>query len=151
MARALAVKVPTASLVALVEEKIAVIKSSLETYPADVKQYESDYANYKKNLIASAIKALTENPELIGEPYDSIIRVSLSNYGHSPSVSVSFDSNALGFPEAPKKPQDPNSSRSFGREYATPLEMLEKTLRVLKMTTQEEVNASTYSSVMDLL
>jgi hypothetical protein len=150
MARALAVKVPTASLVALVEEKIATIKADLANYPADVKQYEADYNAHKKSLIAIAIKALTENPELIGENYDNAIRVSLSNYG-SPSVSVQFDSNALGFPEAPKKPTDPNQKQSFGREYASPLEMLEKTLRVLKMTQQEEVNASTYSSVMDLL
>jgi hypothetical protein len=54
-------------------------------------------------------------------------------------------------PDAPKKPEDPNAKNHYGREYATPLEMLEKTLRVLKLTQQEEVNASTYSSVMDLL
>jgi hypothetical protein len=150
MARALAVKVPTASLIALVEEKIAVIKADLANYPANVKQYETEYADYKKNLVASAIKALTENPELVGENYDNAIRVSLNHYGN-PSVSVQFDSQALGFPEAPVKPENPNQKTHFGREYATPLEMLEKTLRVLKLTAQEEVNASTYSSVMDLL
>jgi hypothetical protein len=148
MARALAVKVPTASLITLVEEKIATIKAQVASYPADVKQYETDYANYQKNLVSLAIKALTENPELIGDGYEKPIRVSL---GYSGSVDVRIDRNALGFPEAPEKPSDPNSSRSFGREYAKPLEMLEKTLRVLKMTAQEEVNASTYSSVMDLL
>lgn len=148
MARSLAVKVPTASLIALVEEKIAGIKSALETYPADVKQYEIDYKNHQDNLIASVVKALTESPELIGKEYDSPIRVSL---GYRGNVEVSLDASALGLPEAPKKPEDPNSQRSFGREWSRPLEMLEKTLRVLKMTTQEEVNASTYSSVMDLL
>jgi len=148
MARALAVKVPTASLVFLVEEKIATIKAQVASYPADVKQYETDYANYQKTLVSLAIKALTENPELIGDSYEKPIRVSL---GYNGSVDVRIDRNALGFPEAPSKPSDPNSSRSFGREYAKPLEMLEKTLRVLKMTAQEEVNASTYSSVMDLL
>jgi len=148
MARALAVKVPTASLIALVEEKIATIKAQVASYPADVKQYETDYANYQKTLVSLAIKALTENPELIGDGYEKPIRVSL---GYNGSVDVRIDRNALGFPEAPSKPSDPNSSRSFGREYAKPLEMLEKTLRVLKLTAQEEVNASTYSSVMDLL
>jgi hypothetical protein len=148
MARALAVKVPTASLVSLVEEKIATIKALVASYPADVKQYETDYANYQKTLVSLAIKALTENPELIGDSYEKPIRVSL---GYSGSVDVRLDANALGFPTAPKKPSDPNSQRSFGREYTTPLEMLEKTLRVLKLTAQEEVSASTYSSVMDLL
>jgi hypothetical protein len=150
MARSLAVKVPTASLIALVEEKIAKIKSDLAEYPAKVKQFESDYNAYKSAMISTAIKALTENPELVGENHDSPIRVSLSHYG-SPSVSVSFDSVALGFPEQPVKPTNPNDRTWFGREHATPLEMLEKTIKVLRMTTQDEVNASTYSSVMDLL
>jgi hypothetical protein len=148
MARALAVKVPTASLIALVEEKIAEIKTAVASYPADVKQYEADSKAHQASLVSHAIKALTENTDLIGDGYDKPIRVSV---GYNGSVDVRIDSVALGFPEAPKKPTDPNSARSFGREYAKPLEMLEKTLRVLKLTAQEEVNASTYSSVMDLL
>ena len=148
MARALAVKVPTASLIALVEEKIASIKEAVASYPADVKKYEADYKAHQASLVSHAIKALTENADLIGDSYDKPIRVSV---GYNGSVDVRIDSTALGFPEAPTKPSDPNSQRSFGREYARPLEMLEKTLRVLKMTEQEEVNASTYSSVMDLL
>jgi hypothetical protein len=150
MARALALKVPTASLIALVEEKIAKIKADVATYPADVKKYEADVREYNSSIVALVIKALTKNPELVGENYDSPIRVSLNNYGNR-SVDVRIDANALGFPEVPVKPQDPNSSRSFGREYTSPLEMLEKTIKVLRLTTQEEVSASTYSSVMDLL
>lgn len=147
MARSLAVKVPTASLISLVEEKIATIKEAVATYPADVKQYDTDYKAHQVSLVAQVIKVLTENPELIGENYDKPIRVSVGYRG----VDVSIDANALGLPKAPTKPEDPNSTRWFGREHSTPLEMLEKTLRVLKMTAQEEVNASTYSSVMDLL
>ena len=45
MARSLAVKVPTASLIALVEEKIASIKALVATYPADVKKYVSSNNN----------------------------------------------------------------------------------------------------------
>jgi hypothetical protein len=147
MARALAVKVPTASLVSLVEEKIAVIKSAVASYPADVKQYEADTKTHQANLVSQVINALTNNPELIGSDYGKPIRVSVGYRG----VDVSIDSAALGLPEAPKKPEDPNQARYYGREHSKPLEMLEKTLRVLKMTTQEEVPASTYSSVMDLL
>lgn len=149
MARSLAVKVPTASLIALVEEKIASIKSALANYPADVKKYEADLTAYRKSLVSQTIKALQESPELVGDDYNSVIRVSLNEYNNS--VDVRIDRNALGFPEAPKRPTNPNEKNHYGREYATPLEMLEKTLRVLKLTAQEEVNASTYSSVMDLL
>ncbi len=150
MARSLAVKVPTASLITLVEEKIAEIKTAIAEYPKAVETYKADLAKFEKQIVADVITALTTKPHLVGDNYDSPIRVSHSNYG-SRSVSVAIDSTALGLPEAPIKPTDPNSQRSFGREYASPLEMLEKTLRVLKLTAQEEVNASTYSSVMDLL
>lgn len=147
MARSLAVKVPTASLITLVEEKIATIKSAMASYPADVKQYEAEVRSHQAELVKSVIKVLTENPELIGENYDRPIRV---GYGYR-GVEVSINASALGLPERPKEPQDPNARTWFGREHATPLEMLEKTLKVLKLTQQEEVNASTYSSVMDLL
>jgi hypothetical protein len=150
MARSLAVKVPTASLIALVEEKIATIKSDLAEYPAKVKQFESDKIAHEKSLVSLTIKALTENPELVGDNHDSPIRVSANNYGGR-SVSVSIDADALGFPDAPIKPTNPNDRTWYGREHSTPLEMLEKTIKVLRMTNQEEVNASTYSSVMDLL
>jgi len=150
MARSLAVKVPTASLISLVEEKIAEIKTAIAEYPANVETYKADQKAFEKQIVADVINALTNKPDLVGDSYDSPIRVSHSNYGSS-SVSVQIDSTALGLPTPPKKPEDPNSQRSFGREYAKPLEMLEKTLRVLKLTAQEEVNASTYSSVMDLL
>ncbi len=148
MARSLAVKVPTASLIALLENKIAEIKSAMATYPADVKQYEIDQSEYKKSLVALTIKALTDNPTLVGDSYDSPIRVSLNYHGN---VDVTLDKNALGFPDAPVKPIDPNQKTYFGREYVSQLEILEKNLKVLRMTQQEEVNASTYSSVMDLL
>lgn len=150
MARSLAVKVPTSALIAQIEEKIAKINSDLAEYPANVKQFEADKSAHEKNLVSLTIKALTENPELVGENHDSPIRVSANNYSGR-SVSISIDADALGFPEAPKKPTNPNDSKWYGREHSTPLEMLEKTLKVLRMTNQEEVNASTYSSVMDLL
>jgi len=84
---------------------------------------------------------------LVSESYDSAIRVS---YGYR-GVDVSIDADALGLPKQPEKPSNPNEKTWYGREHSTPLEMLEKTLKVLKLTTQEEVNASTYASVMDLL
>ena len=148
MARSLALKIPTTSLITLVEEKISEIKSALATYPADVKQYEADVKAHQENLVNSVIKVLNENPELIGENYDNPIRVS---YGYRGSVEVSIDADALGLPKQPEKPSNPNEKTWYGREHSTPLEMLEKTLKVLKLTTQEEVNASTYASVMDLL
>ena len=149
MARALSVKVPTASLIALVEQKIADLKLAIANYPAEVEAYRNAKKDYEKTLIALAIDALTNKPDLVGEEYNSPIRVYLCYNGRK--VNAEFDADALGFPVLSAEPTNPNDKQYYGREYATKLDILERNLKVLRMTNQEEVNASTYSSVMDLL
>jgi hypothetical protein len=63
-----------------------------------------------------------------------------------------FDTSAIsGFPKRPEAPTAPNQREWFGREHATRKELLEKNLRILKMTSQEEVNASTYGAIMEII
>ena len=66
-------------------------------------------------------------------------------------MSVEFDADALGFPKRPEAPINPNEKTYFGRDYVTRKELLEKNLRILRMTSQEEVSASSYSAVIDLI
>lgn len=148
MAKSLAVKIPTASLIAEVEAQIAKVEQDIENYADLRKQYEADVKQYEKDVIAHAIKTLSD-PTNIGTENGSLIRVS-SNYRYN-GVSVDFDTDALGFPKKPEEPQRPNEKTYYGRDYTTRLDLLKKNLKVLKMTTQEEVNASTYNSVMELL
>lgn len=149
MARSLSVKVPTADLIAQVEQKIVEIVEAIANYPQAKQQYEIDKVKHKQTIVAIATKSLAEKPELIGENYDSPIRL-YTNY--SGGVVAEFDPLALGFPPAPVAPENPNEkSYVRGGGYTTKLETLEKTLKVLKMTKQEEVSASTYNSVMELL
>ena len=72
-----------------------------------------------------------------------------NDYGNSVSVRVNVD--LLGLPEAPREPSKPNEQTYFGREYTTRKSLLERNLKVLKMTSQEEVSATTYNTVIDLL
>ena len=148
MAKSLAVKIPTASLIAEVEAQIAKVESDIENYASLRKQYEADVKQYEKDVIAHAIKTLSD-PTNIGTENGSLIRVS-TNYRYN-GVSVEFDTEALGFPKKPEEPQRPNEKQYYGRDYTTRLDLLKKNLKVLKMTNQEEVNASTYNSVMELL
>ena len=147
MARSLSVKIPTASLIADIEASLAKIDADVAEYPAQVEKYRLDKAAHEKTVIQAVIKALS-NPDLIGTEYDSPIRVS-HNYGNS--VQVRVDSDLLGLPEAPKEPAKPNEHTYFGREYTTRKSLLERNLKVLRMTSQEEVNATTYNTVIDLL
>ena len=147
MARSLSVKIPTASLIADIEKSLAKIDEDIAEYPAQMEEYRKAKAEHEKAIVDAVIKALG-NPDLIGTNWDSPIRVS-HNYGNDVTVRVNAD--LLGLPQSPAEPKRPNQSESFGREYITRKELLERNLKVLRMTNQEEVSASTYNTVIDLL
>jgi hypothetical protein len=147
MARSLSVKIPTASLIADIEASLAQIEKDIAEYPAKAKAFREALEAYNEKIVAITIEALGDK-NLIGTAFDSPIRID-TRYGRV-SIEVT-DPKALGFPEYPEKPIEPNQRESFGREWTTRKQLLEKNLKVLKMTTQEEVNASTYNTVMELL
>jgi hypothetical protein len=147
MARSLSVKIPTASLIADIEASIAKIDADLANYPALVAEYRNAKAKHEEVVIKAVIEALGK-PELIGTQYDSPIRL---DYRYGNSVSVSVNGDLLGLPEAPVEPKKPNEREYYGREYTTRKDLLTRNLKVLKMTSQEEVNATTYNTVIDLL
>jgi hypothetical protein len=147
MARTLSVKIPTSKLIADIESSIAKIDVAVAEYAEKRKQYELDSKQYDKDIVAHAIKAMSD-PENIGTDYGSLVKVSK---GYNGNVSVDFDVDGLGFPKKPEEPSRPNDKTYFGREYLTRKELLERNLRILKMTSQEEVSASSYSAVIDLI
>jgi hypothetical protein len=147
MARTLSVKIPTSKLIADVEASIAKIDVAVAEYAEKRKQYEVDVKKYNEDIITFAIKALSDTSN-IGTDQNSLVRVSRS---YSGNVSVDFDVDGLGFPKKPEEPSKPNEKTYFGREYVSRKELLERNLRILKMTSQEEVSASSYSAVIDLI
>jgi hypothetical protein len=143
------VKVPTSLLISQIEERIAQIDKNIEEYPAKREQYDKDLEAYRRNLANFIAAYLGENLDKIGNDYDSVIRIGETYRGR---VEISFDHTIIhGFPKKPEMPEQPNQRESFGRDYTTRKELLEKNLRILKMTTQEEVNASTYGAIMEIL
>jgi hypothetical protein len=147
MARTLSVKVPVSKLVADIEASIAKIDVAITEYAEKRKQYEVEIKQYEKDIVAHAIKAMSD-PDNIGTEHGSLVRVSR---GYNGNISVDFDVEALGLPKKPDEPSRPNEKTYFGREYLTRKELLERNLRILKMTSQEEVSASSYSAVIDLI
>ena len=161
MARSISVKVPTSLLIQQIEERVAQIEKDIEEYPAKREEYDKAEETYKAKVANFVAAYLGENLDKIGYDYDSIIRLN-TPYGNSGlgfgrtsrggKVEVTFDTDAIvGFPERPEAPSAPNQREPFGREYATRKELLKKNLRILKMTSQEEVNASTYGAIMEIL
>ena len=149
MARSISVKVPTSSIVAQIEERIAQIDKDILEYPAKRKQYDKDTEAYKKNVANFVAAYLGENLDKIGYEYSDIIRI---NTTYNNKVELIFDNSAIvGFPKRPECPEAPNQREWFGRQHATRKELLEKNLRILQMTSQEEVNASTYGAIMEII
>ena len=148
MARTMSVKIPVASLIADIEKSIAKIDEAVESYSNEYKKYKDEIVVYEKALIAKAIEAMS-NPDNIGTDHNFPIRIQRNSYRND--VSVEFDPEALGFPTKPEEPVKPNEKQWFGREHQTRKEILQRNLKVLRMTTQEEVSASSYSSVMELI
>jgi len=149
MARSISVKVPTANLIETIEAKIAEIDKAIADYPRLRDEYERDCEEYKKKVVSFATDFILKNQHLIGSLHDSVIKVDTGYHGR---VELSFDQDAIaGFPKRPESPEKPNTHRYYGRDYSTQKELLEKNLKILKMTSQEEVSASTYGAVMELL
>ncbi len=149
MARSLSVKVPTAAVIAQIEAKIAEIDTQIASFPADYEQYEKDNANYKVEVAKFIGDYLANNIDKIGYDYGSDIRLNLGSGGNF-SLTVDTD-KIVGFPVKPVEPRKPNQSEWYGNRHINRKEVLEQNLNILRMTTQEEINASSYSSVMDLL
>ena len=154
MARSISVKVPTSLLIQQIEERIAQIDAEIEEYPAKREAFDKAEEAYKANVANFIAAYLGENLDKIGFGYEDIIRIN-TGYGFrgaTGKVELTFDTDAIvGFPQRPEAPEKPNQKESFGRDWATRKELLEKNLKILKMTSQEEVSASTYGAVMELI
>lgn len=149
MARSISVKIPTASLIQTIENKIAEIDKAIADYPRLRDEYEVANEKYKVKVAEFVSAYVAKNVSKIGYDYDSTIRLTRT-YGDK--VCLEFDTDSItGFPEKPDEPERPNGMKYYGRDYANQKELLEKNLKILRMTTQEEVSASTYGAVMEIL
>jgi hypothetical protein len=149
MARSLSVKVPTAAVIAQIEEAIKKIDADVASYPADYEKWEAEMEAYKNDVAQAIIDYVSKNVDKIGYDYNSDIRI---QYGHSAKLELSFDSDKIvGFPKRPAQPVKPNQNEWIGNKHLNRKEVLEQNLRILRMTSQEEINASSYSAVIDLI
>ena len=154
MAKSLSVKIPTQLLIEEIEKNIAQIEKDIETYDERVAQYEKDTKAFEENLIKYGVNAVVANPNSVqyGEyrTLSSSSKITASiDYRGNVAIYVELDKDLV--PNKPEKPENPNDKSYYGREYVTKLDLLKRNLKVLKMTNQDTVSASTYNSVMELL
>jgi len=149
MARTMSVRIPVSALISDIEKSIAKIDEAITNYATDRKKYEAETAAYKESVAKFVSDFISKNVSNIGYEYESLIRI---NHSYNGKVELILDKDSIeGFPERPEEPKKPNEKEWFGREHQTRKQILERNLKVLRMTTQEEVSASSYSSVMELI
>jgi hypothetical protein len=145
MARSVSVKLPTSVVVEMIENKLAEIAKTEADYPKLLSAYKKEIVSFTADLI-----------DLISKNKKSI--VDYSDYGNQEdNISINSDyrgsvSIAVGkeivakIGEKPEKPTNLDTWQNKDKK-----EKLEKTLSLLKLTTQETITSSTYNSVLDLL
>ena len=152
MARALSVKIPTAKVIEMIEQKIASIAEDVATYPARKAAYQVEYKAYTESVVALVGKLVAENGSALLAQEDTDKKISVgTNYRNAIEITIGKDLTADLV--KPVEPTDPEPKGYYGRSngYSTKREELEKTLRLLKMTEQESITSSTYNSVLELL
>ena len=148
MARSISVKIPTADVLALVENKVAELKTEIAEYPARLEAYKHERKAYAKRLAEAVAHAIISGGnELFEGEWQDTIRVSRS---YSRNVELTVGQNLMAQFDLGEAPVEPiNPSNHYGAENK--LKELEKTLTVLRLTPQETVTSSTYNSVLELL
>lgn len=145
MARSVSVKIPTSTVIEMIEAKLAEMVKAEKDYPSLLATYNKDIKAYGKSLIELVAKNANKVVEYNVFDFNSDQITITSDYRSNASVLVGKALLAkLG--EKPEKPQEVG-----GWQVKQNKEQLEKTLKLLKLTDQESVSTSTYNSVLDLI
>lgn len=145
MARAVSVKIPTSTVLEMVETKLAEMVKAEKDYPSLLATYNKELKAYGKALAELIGKNATKFVPYDEFKFDGDNLSFISDYRNNAQIVVGRSLSAkIG--DKPQKPEEVG-----GYHFNQKKEQLEKTLKLLKLTEQESVNASTYNSVLDLI
>jgi hypothetical protein len=149
MARSISVKIPTADVLKLVEDKVAQLKIEIAEYPARLEAYKAERKAYTKRVAEAVANAITSGGDEIFEgEWADIVRISR---GYQRNVELTIGQNLMAQFDLGEAPVEPINPTSWSTGAESKLKELEKTLTLLRLTPQETVTSSTYNSVLDLL
>ena len=133
MARAISVKVSTAKVIKALEAKIAEGKSAITNNEKKRKEYEKLEKAWAKQVAEVATKHIAKADVSANE-----------NWRNEISVQFQFPAGSFVVPEKPSL----DLERELGRYE---VEEIENAIRILKMTDEELVNASTFKTIAQYL
>lgn len=133
MARAISVKVSTAKVIKALEDKIKAGKEAVANNEKKRKDYEKVEKAWAKEVGELAMKQVAKAEVHASE-----------NWRNEVSVQFQFPAGVIKFPEKPQMELE----RELGRYE---IEEIENAIRILKMTDEEVVNASTFKTIAQYL
>ena len=142
MSKSLTVKVQVSSLITALEKSLAERKKRYETQEQEEAKYEKAVATYNLTVL-----------KLIKAGKGSIEEVTRNHWHdrHSKVKGKSTFSVTVLLPTG-SLPAEPEAVRDYHEhEYKRDSEAISQAIRMLKMTDQEYVNASSYKSVAEYL
>jgi hypothetical protein len=145
MARAVSVKIPTSKVIEMIESKLEEMNKVEKDYPTLLNAYNKASKEYTKSAIELVGKNTSKAVAYKDFDWTSDQIAIYTDYRGSLQLNVGKALTAkLG-----DKPEQPESPDNY--TFKQNKEQLEKTLKLLRMTEQESVSASTYNSVLDLI
>jgi hypothetical protein len=133
MARAISVKVSTPKVIKALEDKLADGKKAIVNNEKKRKDYEKVEKTWAKEVTDLAIKHISKAEVSAYENYRSELQ-----------VTINLPAGTFKFPEKPNLELEQELSRYEVSE-------IENAIRILKMTDEEVVNASTFKSIAQYL
>ena len=134
--RSINVKIPTAKVIAALEDKLNTLIKEKENYPAARERYEQDYELWKRELAS-----MVDTSKIKDVGVTNLTWRSPGEY----EVAISYKVKAESIPPAPEAPTNP------GYREREAIENIENALRILRLTEQEEVSTSTYNAIAQYL
>ena len=133
MARAISVKVSTAKVIKALEEKLANGKSAITNNEKKRKDYEKVEKAYSKEVADLVFKQISKADVSAHE-----------NWRNELNVTITLPAGSVKLPEKPSI----DLERELG-QYE--IQEIENAIRILKMTDEETVNASTFKQIAQYL
>lgn len=133
MARAISVKVATTKVIKALEDKLETSKKAIANNEKKRKDYEKVEKAYAKEVAELVFKNISKAEVNAHE-----------NWRNEVNVTITLPNGAIKLPEKPSI----DLERELGQYEITEIE---NAIRILKMTDEETVNASTFKQVAQYL
>lgn len=136
--KAINVKIPTAKIIAALEQALNKLELDYTSQETLEKEYNKEYESWRqevtKTLVANGNKGTN-------------VRVTHRPWTNTVNIDYDINTNDVPIPLEPEK----NYSRINQHEYRDMKEEIGNAIRILKMTDEEVVSTSTYNSVAKYL